>query len=161
MGFYERVEVEMARHRRNPHPFAVAYIDCDNFKAINDKLGHGEGDGLLRTVGQTLKSSIRETDVVARLGGDEFALVLPNTGELSALQITEKLCEKLDSVVKENKWPVTFSIGIGIFPIVPESLNHVISFTDSLMYRAKKEGKNKVVHHVYNLEREPDISSSA
>jgi diguanylate cyclase (GGDEF)-like protein len=84
--------------------------------------------------------------VVARLGGDEFALVLPNTGEFTTLQITRKLHQKLDSIVKENKWPVTFSIGIGIFPIVPGDLDHVITFSDSLMYQAKIEGKNKIVH---------------
>jgi diguanylate cyclase (GGDEF)-like protein len=159
MGFYERVSVEMARHRRDLHPFAVAYIDCDNFKAINDNLGHKEGDRLLRTVGETLKSSLRETDVVARLGGDEFALVLPNTGEFTTLQITSKLHQKLDSIVNENKWPVTFSIGIGIFPIVPGDLDHVITFSDSLMYQAKIEGKNKIVHRVYNLGMEQGANS--
>ncbi len=101
MGFYERALVEMARHRRDLHHFAVAYIDCDNFKAVNDNWGHSEGDRLLRAIGETLKSSLRETDIVARLGGDEFALIFPNTGEQSALQIIDKLRPKLDLVVSK------------------------------------------------------------
>jgi len=161
MGFYERASVEMARHRRDLQPFAVAYIDCDNFKAVNDNLGHSEGDRLLRAIGETLKSSLREPDIVARLGGDEFALILPNTGGQSALQIMDKLRPKLDLVVRENKWPVTFSIGIGIFPTVPEDLDHVIMYSDTLMYRAKTEGKNKIVHHIYNREKEQGTISPA
>src|SRR3954471_1888899 len=80
-GFYEKVAVEMARHRRNRAPFAVAYISCDYFKIINDGLGHREGDRVLRTIGQSLEGNLRLTDVVARLGGDEFALILPHTGD--------------------------------------------------------------------------------
>ena len=73
----------------------------------------------------------------------------------------DKLRPKLDLVVRENKWPVTFSIGIGIFPTVPEDLDHVIMYSDTLMYRAKTEGKNKIVHHIYNREKEQGTISPA
>jgi diguanylate cyclase (GGDEF)-like protein len=150
LGFYEKTSVEMARHRRNRVPFAVAYIDCDNFKDVNDRLGHSEGDRVLKTVGHTLRSKLREIDIVARLGGDEFALVLPQTSEFSAVHVISKLRPELDRVMAKHHWPVTFSIGIGIFPNVPESVDRVIAFSDKLMYGVKALGGNKVLHRVYS-----------
>ncbi len=160
IGFYEKVSVEMARHRRNRHPFAVAYINCDHLRVINEGLGHSEGDQVLRVIGQTLKSKLRETDIVARLGGDEFALVFPETGEFAALQVINKLRQELDLAMTEHGWPITFSIGVGIFPSVPRSVDRVIAFSDKLMYRVKALGKNKVLHRVYNSE-EPDTNPPA
>ena len=157
LGFFEKVSVEMARHRRNRAPFAVAYIDCDHFKVVNDGLGHTEGDRVLKTIGQTLKANSRETDIVARLGGDEFALVLPMTGEFEALQAIKKLRPELDRAMTEHQWPITFSIGVGIFPTVPANVDRVVAFTDRLMYRVKAMGKNKVLHRVFNPD-EPDTN---
>lgn len=155
LGFYEKMSVEMARHRRNHIPFAVAYIDCDNFKKVNDRSGHSEGDRVLKTVGWTLKSKLREIDIVARLGGDEFALVLPQTGEISALKVISKVNQELNRAMAKHNWPITFSIGVGIFPQVPENIDRVIAFSDNLMYRVKSLGGNKVMHYVYSPE-EPD-----
>ncbi len=160
MGFYEKMSIEMARHRRNQIPFAVAYIDCDNFKKVNDGLGHREGDRVLKAVGHTLKLKLREIDIVARLGGDEFALVLPQTGEFSALQVIGKLGQELDQVMAKHNWPVTFSMGVGIFPSVPENIDRVIAFSDKLMYRVKVLGGNNVLHRVYSPD-EPDTNSPA
>jgi diguanylate cyclase (GGDEF)-like protein len=157
LGFYEKVSIEMARHRRSREAFAVAYIDCDHFKVVNDGLGHTEGDRVLKTIGKTLKANSRETDIVARLGGDEFALVLPMTGEFEALQAIKKLRPELDRAMSENHWPITFSIGVGIFPTVPDNVDRVVAFTDKLMYRVKAMGKNKVLHRVYNPD-EPETS---
>lgn len=157
MGFFEKVTVEMARHRRNRAPFAVAYIDCDHFKVVNDGLGHSEGDRVLKAIGQTLLANSRATDIVARLGGDEFALVLPMTGEFEALQVIKKLRPELDRAMTEHHWPITFSIGVGIFPTVPGNVDRVVAFTDRLMYRVKAMGKNKVLHRVYNPD-EPETN---
>ena len=120
-GFYERVAVEMARHRRSRAPFSVAYINCDYFKIINDGLGRSEGDRVLLAVGQTLRANLRETDVVARLGGDEFGLVFSPAGETEVLPLVRKLCENLDRTMAEHDWPITFSVGVGIFPKVPQT----------------------------------------
>jgi diguanylate cyclase (GGDEF)-like protein len=149
-GFYEKVAVEMARHRRSHAPFSVAYMNCDYFKIINDGLGHREGDRVLLTVGQTLTSSLRETDIVARLGGDEFALVFPQTGEAEVLPVIKKLCGHLDRAMAEHDWPITFSVGVGIFPSVPDNVDRVVSFCDRLMQRVKALGKNKILHRVYD-----------
>lgn len=160
LGFYEKVSVEMSRHRRNHVPFAVAYIDCDNFKKVNDGRGHSEGDRVLRAIGQALKSKLREIDIVARLGGDEFALVLPQTGESAALRVISKLGQELNQVMVIHNWPITFSIGVGIFPSVPENIDRVIAFSDRLMYRVKALGGNKVLHRVYSPD-EPDTNPPA
>jgi diguanylate cyclase (GGDEF)-like protein len=149
-GFYEKVAVEMARHRRNRAPFSVAYVTCDYFKIINDGLGHREGDRVLMTIAQTLESNLRQTDVVARLGGDEFALVLPDTGERDALTIIRKVCGQLDRAMAAHDCPITFSVGVGVFPQVPGSVDVVVTFCDRLMQRVKALGKNKIMHRVYD-----------
>lgn len=149
-GFYEKVAIEMARHRRSRAPFAVAYVNCDYFKIINDGLGHREGDRVLKTVAQTLEASLRQTDVVARLGGDEFAMVFPQTGEADVLPVIKKLCGQLDRAMAAHDWPITFSVGVGVFPQVPANVDVVIGFCDRLMQRVKALGKNKVMHRVYN-----------
>lgn len=149
-GFYEKVAIEMARHRRSRAPFSVAYLSCDYFKIINDGLGHREGDRVLMTIAQTLENNLRLTDVVARLGGDEFALVLPQTGEQDATIVVSKLCALLDDAMEEHEWPITFSVGVGIFPQVPGSVDQTVRFCDRVMQRVKALGKNKVMHRVFD-----------
>lgn len=152
-GFNEQLENEVARHRRNLSPFSVAYIDCDNFKAVNDNHGHAAGDRLLKLIAETCRSNLRRTDVVARLGGDEFAVILPQTGEFAALHAINKLSKQLASVIAENESPVTLSIGVGSFLRAPESVEHIVSFSDELMYRVKTSGKNKILHRLYDPEK--------
>ena len=144
-GFYEALSIEIARHRRQRIPLAVAYFDCDNFKLVNDRFGHNEGDRLLEGIGRVLKENLRKTDVIGRLGGDEFAVVLTNTDQRSAVEAVGKLRRELDTLMREYHWPVTFSVGIGIFSRVPESEDTVIRFTDNLMYRVKEAGKNDIL----------------
>jgi diguanylate cyclase (GGDEF)-like protein len=155
LGFHERLSVELARHCRHGYVFAIAYIDCDHFKVVNDGFGHSEGDLALRTIGHVLKSNSRESDIIARLGGDEFALVFPQTGDFEVLQAIAKLRQQLDLAMTKHDWPITFSIGVGVFPRVPENADRVIAFADKIMYRVKALGKNKVMHRIYDPD-EPD-----
>jgi diguanylate cyclase (GGDEF)-like protein len=148
-GFYEAIRVEIARHRRGKSPLSVAYLDCDNFKDVNDRFGHKEGDRLLGTVAQTLRGHLRRTDVIGRLGGDEFAIVLSNTDKDRAINVVDKLRHELNAIMAEHGWPVTFSVGLGIFKNAPESEDEIISFTDKLMYRVKSSGKNNVLTEVF------------
>ena len=152
-GFYEAFTVEMARHRRENIPLSIAYLDCDNFKEVNDRFGHREGDRLLESIAKTLKANLRKTDVTGRLGGDEFAIVFCNTGEQDAVIAVGKLKKELDAVMAENHWPVTFSVGLGIFNRVLASEDAMISFTDKLMYRVKSAGKNNVSIEVFEAAR--------
>lgn len=150
-GFYESFKIEIARHRREKKPLSIAYLDCDNFKDINDRFGHKEGDRLLERTAQTLKANLRKTDVIGRLGGDEFAVVLSNTGKNHAIEAVEKLRRELSLAMAEQGWPVTFSVGLGIFYAVPESEDEMISFTDKLMYRVKSSGKNNILTDEHEL----------
>lgn len=152
-GFYEALSIEIARHRRENIPLSIAYIDCDNFKEVNDRFGHKVGDRLLEEVAFTLKTGLRKTDVVGRLGGDEFAIVFCNTDECNAIKAVDKLRRKLDAAMAEKVWSVTFSVGLGIFNTVPASEDAMMAFTDKLMYRVKAAGKNDILTEVFAIAR--------
>ena len=152
-AFHEALGVELARHRRDGASFSVAYLDCDNFKQINDTFGHKMGDVLLVRIIETMNQHLRRTDVVARLGGDEFAIVLPKTDRSTTHKIISKLRQELDLAMTARNWPVTFSIGVGIFLEVPKSEDDVISFTDQLMYQVKAAGKNNVIYDEFAFKK--------
>lgn len=136
---------EIERSRRTRNPFSIVYMDIDNFKSINDTLGHHTGDALLVCVSRILKSKLRNMDIVARLGGDEFLLMLPRTSGKFAEQAVTKLKKFLDEAMERNNWAVSFSFGIASFSRgVPVSVIIAISAADTLMYKAKNSGKNKI-----------------
>jgi diguanylate cyclase (GGDEF)-like protein len=140
--FMEAAERELARGRRAGHPFSLMYIDLDNFKHVNDTLGHRAGDSLLRTVGAELRAATRTTDMVARLGGDEFAVLLPETGPGGAADVAAKARARLTACMRLGGWPITFSIGLIACIKIPESVGTVVEAADQLMYSVKKAGKN-------------------
>jgi len=147
-AFYESTELEIIRSRRYEHPFTLAYLDMDDFKAVNDKHGHSEGDRLLKTFGEAAERNLRETDLVARLGGDEFAILLPETDVGDAQIAIEKLRQALLSEMHKNGWIVTFSIGVVTCLAPPDSVTEVLKRGDNLAYEAKKSGKNTVKYDV-------------
>ncbi len=142
MALYELIAAESARNQRTGNPFSVAYLDCDNFKDINDRLGHEEGDALLRSCANTFRRMLRATDAVARLGGDEFVVLLPDTGKDTALQIMDRIRDELDRRMLENSWSVTFSVGLGVFNRPGLSPEEIINSCDTLMYKVKDHRKN-------------------
>lgn len=142
-AFYDLALMEIDRAVRFNRPLTIAYIDIDNFKQVNDIFGHSTGDVLLHSVAQTIKENIRSTDIVARLGGDEFAILLPETNDEQARLAIDKVQKSLLDVVKQNKWPVTFSIGV-ITCHNPGKLEDLIKEADKLMYSVKESGKNRV-----------------
>jgi diguanylate cyclase (GGDEF)-like protein len=150
-GFCEALSEEIARHRRARTSFSVAYLDVDNFKAVNDSRGHKIGDDLLKAVVDVLKPQMRSTDALARLGGDEFAILLAGTDEQSVRAIVERLHRSLAEAV-ERGFAVTFSIGVAIFATAPATEDEVIAFADHLMYRAKATGKNNVTYEMRETE---------
>jgi len=149
-AFYERIEVETARQRRDGKPFAVAVMDCDYFKLINNDLGHHEGDHVLQVIAATIRANIRKTDMVARIGGDRFAVVFLHMPEFEALQAVKKLRKEVDAAMDRNSWPTTLSVGLAIFPGPEGDVNRIGSFCDKLITQAKAAGRNKVVHRVYD-----------
>jgi diguanylate cyclase (GGDEF)-like protein len=144
------IDLEVERCRRYKSPFTFAYIDCDNFKFINDKFGHNTGDDLLILLAKTVRQHIRITDIVARLGGDEFGILLPETGKEQGQAVIEKIQKMLLGVMNEHGWPVTMSIGAVTYLNAPTAADEVIKSADNLMYAVKSSGKNNLKHETYN-----------
>jgi len=146
--FIELLSAEILRMMRYGRHFSLAYIDLDNFKSVNDLRGHASGDRLLRIVAEGVRDAVRSSDVVARLGGDEFAILLPETGAAAAEAVIRKVQGTVDDLLREGRWNVTMSIGLLSCESAPDSSDQALRQADSLMYRAKSEGKNRVCHEV-------------
>jgi diguanylate cyclase (GGDEF)-like protein len=145
--FYELVQIEINRYQRYKHPLSLAYIDLDNFKAVNDRLGHITGDKVLRAVTESIQRHIRPSDVLARLGGDEFALLMPETGEAEIKQVMSRIHSSLVKEMLSNGWVITFSIGVVSFNKFPKSVDEMVKLADSMMYAVKTTTKNGVRYH--------------
>jgi diguanylate cyclase (GGDEF)-like protein/PAS domain S-box-containing protein len=145
----ETLEREIMRSVRKHSPLGIIMIDIDHFKQFNDIHGHEAGDAMLRAIGDFLKTKVRSEDVVCRYGGEEFAIILPE----ASLDITKERAEKLRGEVKllnveYHRKPldtITLSLGIAIFPDHGRNGEAVLKAADIALYRAKTEGRDKVV----------------
>jgi diguanylate cyclase (GGDEF)-like protein len=143
-AFYETLEAERVRSLRYHHPLTVAYVDLDNFKKVNDSLGHAEGDEVLISVAATLRTNLRASDFVARIGGDEFAIALPQTDARCSETVLKKLQVSLLEAMASRNSGVTFSIGAVNFMEPRDSLDTLVQIADGIMYGVKTRGKNGV-----------------
>jgi diguanylate cyclase (GGDEF)-like protein len=141
----ERVWMAIAHARRNKSAMAVIYLDLDGFKEVNDTLGHGAGDLLLKTVAARLTAAVREEDTVARLGGDEFMIAL---WHVIGFEDTAKVAAKLIDAVAQpytiegHTVTVTISAGASIYPVHGEDADELMKTADAALYEAKRAGKN-------------------
>jgi len=143
--FNDRLGLALAQARRTKEMLAVLYIDLDNFKAINDTLGHAVGDRLLQLVGRRLKDCLRDGDTIARLGGDEFVVLLPQIRcAEDATVVATKLLESfgLPFDLDNNELFITTSIGISLYPYDGDDTETMLKNADTALYRAKEHGKN-------------------
>ncbi len=143
--FLDRLSHAIAYSRRNKTLFALLFIDLDNFKNINDTLGHSIGDKMLINISKRLKACVRDVDTVARLGGDEFTVILENihsTNEvgLCANKILARLSESME--IEGSMLKTTPSIGIGMYPAHGKDREMLLKNADLAMYSAKEKGKN-------------------
>jgi diguanylate cyclase (GGDEF)-like protein len=139
---------EDQRLQRFGDPFSVLLIDIDHFKRINDRLGHAAGDVVLCNVARTLQAQAREVDRVARYGGEEFCIILPHTLHEGGLQAAERLREAICLInIPWDDESITVSISTGLACAVEpgETLQSLLSRADEALYRAKAEGRNRVV----------------
>jgi diguanylate cyclase (GGDEF)-like protein len=150
--FDENAERELARARRYRHAVTLAYLDLDNFKQVNDGFGHRTGDRVLQIVAETIQGHVRPSDLLARMGGDEFAILMPETNAEQACLAFERIRGVLESRIAASGWPVTLSVGIAEWSDEVDSIDRLFSRADSLMYQAKRDGKNRTV-------REPSPAS--
>ena len=142
--FNDQLRLALARSARAGNHLALMFVDLDNFKLINDTLGHQEGDQLLKQVAARLKRCVRGADTVARLGGDEFVILLEidnrNEVALMATRILEAFAASF--ILQEQECFITSSIGISLFPEDTADPHILMRHADTAMYRAKERGKN-------------------
>lgn len=151
-SFNDRAEEELRKSTSEESLFSIVFVDCDNFKTVNDTLGHQAGDDLLKTVSDQLMASLRSEDYVARYGGDEFVLLLPNTDSETAVEVLTRLQNELNNEMQKNGWPVTLSMGVATFLRPPESVESAIKTADRIMYERKQTSKNGVSAQVFGNE---------
>ncbi|HEY6003810.1 MAG TPA: GGDEF domain-containing protein [Anaeromyxobacter sp.] len=143
-AFFEAAQLELERARRHRRAITMAYVDVDDFKNVNDQLGHAQGDALLAAVAHTLREATRAVDTVARLGGDEYGLLLPETGAGDADSMLGRLRAAILEEMVRGGWSVGVSMGAATFLTAPGSVDEMMARADELMYAAKRERKGSI-----------------
>lgn len=149
--FNHQLDAEIARARRYRAPMSLGLFDIDDFKKINDFYGHQTGDRILKELGALITNNVREADIPARYGGEEFALILPETGQIDAYDLLERLRAIIERTVfclPDN--PMTVTISVGVAQLDPERAKsfELIEKADAALYEAKKQGKNRVIYGI-------------
>lgn len=146
-----RLQEECFRSERYKSALSLMMIDLDDFKPLNDRYGHVAGDRVLRAFGERLQDLIRSSDIAGRYRGEEFLVVLPQTSCLDAAAAAERIRKGIsrhDFRIGSNEdrtCRLTISIGVYASPFLSQKTEEIIGLADAALYRAKKEGKNKVV----------------
>jgi diguanylate cyclase len=144
-GLLQAFEVERARVERAGAPLAIGLLDIDNFKRLNDELGHGAGDEALKSLAALIGKTLRPTDMVARYGGEEFVVLLPDTPVDEAQVILTRLQRTLTGGLfmhEQKQVFVTFSAGVTSYHL-PERIEDALERADQALYDAKRTGKNR------------------
>lgn len=155
----DRLSMALVHARRNQSAMAVIYLDLDGFKLINDTLGHGTGDALLKMVADRLLATVREEDTVARLGGDEFLIALWHINDSDyAATVASRAIEAVSKPydIEDHTVSITTSAGVSIYPADGEDADTLIKNADLALYEAKHAGKN-----AYRISRRSDLSALA
>jgi diguanylate cyclase (GGDEF)-like protein len=155
--FQECLEAEISRARRQSEPLGLLFIDVDHFKQYNDRNGHPAGDRLLKRLANVLTGgresglprAARLSDTVARYGGEEFVMILPATATEGCLARAERLLRSIAEFPFEARESqpdghVSVSIGVACFPLHAQDKQSLIATADSMLYRAKRQGRNRV-----------------
>ena len=152
--FEESLGGEISRARRYDTEFSILFLDLDNFKNVNDTMGHLAGDFVLKKVANLIINEKREEDVVARYGGEELMVILPETNKVNTIIKAERIRKKIQDmalVFDGKKINITVSGGIATFPQDAEEANKLIHCADKALYRAKGEGKNRTC--LYSIDK--------
>lgn len=146
--FDRLLEQECDRAERFGHAFAVALLDLDHFKAVNDRHGHPAGDEVLRTSARRMAATLRSVDRLARIGGEEMAAILVETDEAAALQATERMVAAVGrepfGLTDGTQLPVTISAGLALFPRDGRTGAELVAAADRMLYESKRAGRNRV-----------------
>jgi len=138
-ALHERLAEEVARHQRHGRAFALVVLDLDDFKQVNERYGHREGDRLLAEVGAALNEQIRGEDTVYRQGGDEFAVIVPETGAAEAVEVVARLREGVGKRrFGEDTRPASAAAGFAMFPAEATTAEGLLGFADRKLFAAKR-----------------------
>ncbi len=144
--FIERAEHLFKVAKREGHEFSIIIVDIDDFKNVNDQYGHIAGDKTLKSFGEAVRITLRESDLPSRFGGDEFVFFLPNTSSRQARIFTDRLHSKIREVVKIDGLRINYtaSMGLATYPeVATENIDEIISAADKALYQAKNNGGNQ------------------
>ncbi|MEO5340178.1 MAG: GGDEF domain-containing protein [Magnetococcus sp. MYC-9] len=145
--FEERMLLELAKAERYNQPLVLACLDLDHFKAINDRLGHAEGDAALKQVAHAFAGIVRDTDLLARVGGDEFAMILPNTTLDNGQQLMGRLCQAVADLHIQATGAPPLGVSVGLARWQPGvAFKALWEQADAALYRAKAAGRSRVSH---------------
>jgi two-component system, cell cycle response regulator len=146
--FIEALDAEIERARSFGSPLTIVLADLDNFKQVNDAFGHHGGDVVLRAFADLIRSHVRDVDVSGRIGGEEFAILLPETDRAGAANVAERMRHSLNAVAiaLSDEHSIRVASSFGVAELEPDqSGDGLLRAADAALYRAKDEGKNRVV----------------
>lgn len=145
-AFYGELQQELALLQQNGHRFCVALIDIDDFKLVNDQLGHAEGDRALQMIAKCIRDNCREDDFVARIGGDEFVTIHPQAAPHAIQAMMQRVQQAVLQLGQQEGWPVSVSIGTCYCAQWHNdySVDRILQIADEAMYAGKLDGKNQI-----------------
>ena len=149
--FQTTLSTELVRAQRHNHPLSLLIIDLDFLKDVNDRFGHPTGDTVIRSVGETIRISCRDFDFAARYGGEEFTVILPETPLTGAIQVADRIRERISFMVFPGIGHITASIGVSNYPVNALGKEDLIRVADQALYIAKNNGRDRVAYFNYQL----------
>jgi diguanylate cyclase (GGDEF)-like protein len=149
--FQSTLTAELTRAQRHNHPLSLLIIDLDFLKEVNDRFGHPSGDLVIRTVAETIRSTCREIDFAARYGGEEFTVILPETPLAGAIQVADRIRERIAAEQFPRIGSVTASVGVSNYPVNALSKEDLIRIADQALYVAKNGGRDRVAYFNYQM----------
>jgi diguanylate cyclase (GGDEF)-like protein len=153
----ERLQYEIERSKRSDEPFALLFLDLDEFKQVNDRHGHEAGNEILQAVAAEIRSAVRASDVAARYGGDEFVVILTRTDLVGATRVAEALREGIEGVGRRLGYVdgcVTVSVGVAEFDPRRPAEGDLLVTADRALYRAKAAGRNVIAEALRQRQHE-------
>lgn len=157
-AFNSILESEIAHVMRYAQPFTVIMVDVDGLKSVNDRYGHAAGSRLIKTIAQSIRDSVRSTDVLARYGGDEFVVLMAHSSTEHARMAAERIRTAIHNTsfdMKGNRISTTVSVGIASFPESVKEPEDVLEKADIALYKSKQSGRDRVTYYDSELETVP------
>jgi diguanylate cyclase (GGDEF)-like protein len=149
--FQTTLSVELGRAQRHNHALSLLIVDLDFLKEVNDRFGHPSGDTVIRAVAETIRSTCRDIDFAARYGGEEFMVILPETSLIGAIQLGDRIRERIAAQQFPGIGNVTASVGVSNYPINALSKEDLIRVADQALYVAKNGGRDRVAYFNYQM----------